>query len=79
LAYFADGYPVWVMFNFTDTIIHYRDTLKHKNPYYKESNYRNFYNPLSYKKEIINESKFSRNVTLKYTFTQQDYLDAQNK
>jgi hypothetical protein len=75
-AFFADGYPVTVMFNLTDTIIHYRDTLTHSKNYYKETDKRNFYNTSSYSKEIISNSKYTQSVTLKYVFTNADYLDA---
>lgn len=75
-AFFADGNPVTVVFNLKDTIVHYRDNLVHSGNYYSESNNRNFYNVDSYQKEIIDNSKYQRTVTLKYIFTPKDYLDA---
>ena len=65
-----------VIFNNSDTIIHYYDTLTHTGRYYKPTSDRSFYNTASYEKDIVNNSKYTRTVTLKYIFTAQDYLDA---
>lgn len=75
-AFYADSKPVIVVFNNSDTIIHYFDTLTHTGRYYKSNSPRNFYNTSSYGKDMVNNSKYTRTVTLKYTFTAQDYLDA---
>ncbi len=45
LAFFADGDPVTVIYNNSDTVIHYRDNLVHEGNYLNESSDRNFYNP----------------------------------
>ena len=75
-AFFADFKPVTVIFNNTDTIIHYFDTLTHTGRYYKPSSGRSFYNKASYEKDIVNDTKYLRTVTLKYIIIAQDYLDA---
>jgi len=77
LAFFADGNPVTVVFNSEDTIKHYNDTLNHVGNYYNIKSERCFYNPKSYTKQIEPIGKHSNDVKLYYTFTQQDYLDAQ--
>lgn len=75
-TFFADGKPVVVVFNNSDTIIHYFDTLTHTGRYYKSNSARSFYNTVSYEKDMVNNSKYTRTVRLKYIFTVQDYLDA---
>jgi len=77
LAFFADGNPVTVIFNNEDTIKHYNDTLNHVGNYYNIKSERCFYNPKSYTKQIEPIGKQSNDVKLYYTFTEQDYLDAQ--
>ncbi|MBO9699806.1 MAG: hypothetical protein J7604_06315 [Sporocytophaga sp.] len=78
-AKFADGNPVIVIFNDTDSITHYNDTLGHPSKSYNLNSERCFYNKASYQKDIVNNSKHLRTVTLNYSFKQQDYLDAKNK
>lgn len=78
-AIFADGNPIIVVYNNTDSITHYNDTLSHPSKSYNLFSERCFYNKVSYHKEIVNNSKHLRTVTLSYTFIQQDYLDAKNK
>lgn len=75
-AIFTDGNPVTVIFNSSDTIVHYNDTLTHMKRYYKQTFDRNFYNTASYEKEIVDNSKHMRTVTLKYIITNKDYMDA---
>jgi len=76
LAYFADGNPVLVRFKNEFSVTHYRDTFTHQDKSYNITSGRCFYNPLSYSKEIKDNNKYSRFVTLTYTFTQEDYLFA---
>lgn len=71
-----DNISTTVIFNNSDTLIHYFDTLTHTGRYYKSNSPRSFYNTSSYEKDMVNNSKYTRTVTLKYTFTAQDYLDA---
>lgn len=78
-ALFADGNPITVVFNNKDTIVHYNDVLSHDIPYYSQTSVRGFYNTTSYLKEIVDDSKYQRTVTLKYIFIPKDYLDAKNK
>ncbi len=73
LAYFADGNPVLVRFDNKFPVIHYRDTFTHADKSYNITSTRCFYNPLSYSKEIKDNNKYSRFVTLTYTFTIEDY------
>ena len=75
-AFFADGNPVTVIFNDSDTIVHYNDNLTHMKRYYKQTSNRNFYNTASYQKEIVDDTKHLRTVTLKYFILNRDYLDA---
>lgn len=77
-AGFADfRNPVIVIFQNKDTIKHFNDTLNHLGNYYNLKSNRCFYNKESYTKEIKSVSKHSNDVVLNYTFTEQDYLDAQ--
>jgi hypothetical protein len=77
-ATFVKDGPILVIFDKIFKIIHYRDDLNtHSEKYYSLTSSRNFYNELSYKKTMTDINKFNRNVLLIYTFTEQDYLDAQ--
>ncbi|GAL83934.1 hypothetical protein MYP_1162 [Sporocytophaga myxococcoides] len=78
-APFVDGNPITVIFNKSVSITHYNDTLSHPSKSYNLFSERCFYNKASYHKEIVNNSKHLRTVTLSYTFIQQDYLDAKNQ
>lgn len=69
--------PVVVTFADSLEVGHYNDTLAHTGKYYGLYSSRCFYNRDSYAQIIIKESKHSAQIKYIYTFTQQDYLDAQ--
>lgn len=75
-AFFADGFPVTVIFNNQFPVVHYRDSVQHLGKFYNMLSDRCFYNTSSYKKKIDDPSKNSRFVTLTYTFTAEDYAFA---
>lgn len=67
-----------VVFDMHDSIVHYKSYLVGNNPKrYLYSSRRNIYNDSSYIKTLVSESKNFRGWSFTYTFTEQDYLDAQ--
>lgn len=67
-----------VIFNNTFSITHYTVTpTAFSNKYYLYTSLRNIENFKSYEYTILKDSKHERGVSYKYTFTNQDYLDAQ--
>lgn len=75
-AFFADGFPVTVIFDNQFLVTHYRDSNQHSGRFYNMLSDRCFYNTSSYIKKIDNPSKTSRFVTLTYKFTAEDYAFA---
>jgi hypothetical protein len=67
-----------VIFNNAFSITHYTVTpTVFSNKYYLYTSLRNIENYKSYEYKILEDSKHERGVSYKYTFTNQDYLDAQ--
>ena len=75
-AFFLDGFPITLIFENAFQIVHFPDTFQHTGKYYPISSNRNLYNRSSYQKTVKDNNKYSRFVTLTYTFTQEDYLFA---
>lgn len=77
-AYLNGEDSVVVIFNNNKTISHYVITpASLSNKYYLYTSLRNLGNYKSYEYAIVKDSKQERDVSYKYTFTNQDYLDAQ--
>jgi hypothetical protein len=66
-----------VVFDTAHSIAHYKPALTGNNPKrYLYSSKRNIYNDSSYAVNILSDTKYKREWGFKYTFTEQDYLDA---
>jgi len=67
-----------VAFDTTHTITHYKANLIGSNPkHYLYESDRNIYNDKSYAMTVTKSTDTQKSVEFLYTFTEQDYLDAQ--
>ena len=73
--YFGDS--AIVTFDSMYKMTHYFDSISNpSNKSYLYSSLRNLFNYLSYDYSYTDESKYKRNASYKYNFTEQDYIDA---
>ena len=76
--FFGAPDSIIVIFDGTFKCTHYVNTPGAlANRYYLFSSLRNLMNPKSYQYKVLDKSKHEMNVSYTYSFTDQDYLDAQ--